>query len=1107
MAEHTNILKSVVVWLHDIIDVAARHLQDAEAKKEVLLALGLDPAGAAAAPNLPAGSLASIKQYTQKSDDEIDIEAFLSVVDDIISVWNAIDDFVHLVTASDDPDVAAEFLDMLLQLYLMEAVRLRSTTKDGKAFYLVCKALNVFQELAAPSGGISNFIGNIGAFINRITRSLDAQDDEEAKLVSDSICVLLAGLSYALAFIRDNLKVVYGFDRSPDSTSAVADAISQRTLSASLAFKVEDLQANETKAAMLLTSALRPAAGFQVLLAGSGGFEAKFGDWKFSFELAGVPGVDLRAKMKVKYDGEEKPFVWGQPKGRHLSIGKLSFEVAASPADNDLDLKLNAKESAFVLVKGDSDGFIEYLMPEKPVYGSFDLGVGYSLNKSLYVDGGSGLTVYIPMHAAVGPLVLNALYLKLSGNQSKDGVLLETSVALTTKFLGFTASVERIGLVHDFALPAGRKNLGFVNYGIAFKPPNGVGLSLDTSLFKGGGFLYFDPDKGEYFGALELSFKELFALKAVGVINTKLPDGSSGFSLLIIITAEFPPIQLGLGFTLNGVGGLLGLNRTVRIDVLREGVRTNALASILFPQDVVGNMSRIISDIRQVFPPLNDRFLIAPMAKLGWGTPTILSLEIGVLLEIPVPRIAILGIVKALLPAEDVALLRLQVNFLGIIDFENKYISFDASLYDSRLLVYTLTGDMAFRLSWGDPPVFILSVGGFHPAFKEAPGDLQNMTRLTISLLSGENPRITVQSYFAVTSNTVQFGAKAELYAAAAGFNLYGFIGYDLLFQFDPFRFIAAFAAGLALRRRSTVIMGIRVSGELSGPKPWDAKGEASVSILFFDITIRFHETWGDRPDAIGAETEDLLQRLKTELDDNRNWKADVPDAHSLHVRAKIEGPTDKMVIHPFGILTFSERLVPLEITIDKFGTKAPKDERRFDIRPTDSGVGSEPVTEQFAPANFLAINDSEKLSRPSFERMKSGFRVTGSSTLVLPAMVSKSVDYELTYLRKRRGLRVFAGLYKYMNTLFRANLKAGAIASSTRSFTNKRVSVNAPDAVDLGRDGYAVASVSDLKPYHDVRMAGSYTEAAQMLDRLVKQQPSLKGKVQVVSEYELNRG
>ena len=48
---------------------------------------------------------------------------------------------------------------------------------------------------------------------------------------------------------------------------------------------------------------------------------------------------------------------------------------------------------------------------------------------------------------------------------------------------------------------------------------------------------------------MELSFKFL-SLKAIGLLNTKFPDGRPGFSLLIIIAAEFTPIQLGFGFTL-----------------------------------------------------------------------------------------------------------------------------------------------------------------------------------------------------------------------------------------------------------------------------------------------------------------------------------------------------------------------------------------------------------------------------------------------------------------------------------------------------------------------------------------------------------------------------
>jgi hypothetical protein len=116
--------------------------------------------------------------------------------------------------------------------------------------------------------------------------------------------------------------------------------------------------------------------------------------------------------------------------------------------------------------------------------------------------------------------------------------------------------------------------------------------------------------------------------------------------MLIIITAEFTPaFQLGYGFTLNAVGGLLGLNRTMLLDVLRESVRTGAVTSIMFPQNVIANATRIISDLKAIFPPADGVFLIGPMGKIGWGTPTLISLSLGLIIEIP-GNIAILGILK-----------------------------------------------------------------------------------------------------------------------------------------------------------------------------------------------------------------------------------------------------------------------------------------------------------------------------------------------------------------------------------------------------------------------------------------------------------------------------
>src|SRR5262249_22751007 len=157
--------------------------------------------------------------------------------------------------------------------------------------------------------------------------------------------------------------------------------------------------------------------------------------------------------------------------------------------------------------------------------------------------------------------------------------------------------------------------------------PSGVGLSINAGLVAGGGFLSFDPVRGEYAGALELEFADFLAVKAIGLISTRMPDGSPGFSLLVVLTAEFgsTSLQLGEGFTLLAVGGILGLNRSMNLQALVEGVRTGAIESVMFPKDVVANAPRILSDLRAFFPAEEGKFLIGPMAKIGWGTPTLIS--------------------------------------------------------------------------------------------------------------------------------------------------------------------------------------------------------------------------------------------------------------------------------------------------------------------------------------------------------------------------------------------------------------------------------------------------------------------------------------------------
>ena len=678
----------------------------------------------------------------------------------------------------------------------------------------------------------------------------------------------------------------------------------------------------------------------------------------------------------------------GSANGSRLRAGSIGFELGArvdSAGHNELYIETAWNNAGLIIKAGadEADSFLASLLPGDGIHADLNFTLGLSSNRGVYFSGSGGLEISLPTHIELGPIEIQSISLSVRSASDPVPAIPVTLGATIKGELGpLTAVVQNIGLTANFTFPHDNTgNLGPLNLDLAFKPPNGVGLSLDAGVVKGGGFLSFDNARGEYVGALELTFQDIIALKAIGIINTKMSDGSRGFALLILVTAEFVPIQLGFGFTLVGVGGLLAMNRRLDTEALRVGVRTGALNSILFPQDIIANIARIISDIKNIFPLAADHFVIGPMGKLGWGTPTLLSLEIGVIIDLPTPAIVIAGVLRASLPAEDLPILNLQVNFAGGIDFQKGLIWFDASLYDSHLLIYTLTGDMALRIGWGDQAIFILTVGGFHPAFNEIPPDLRGLRRLAISLLSGDNPRLSCQTYFAITSNTVQSGSRVELYAEGCGLNIYGFLGYDLLVQFNPFHFIADLEAGLALRDGTDELMGIHVHGELSGPNPFRARGEASIDLWLFSISIDFDVTWGDDAAAqIEAEVE-VLPLVEAALKDDRNWLATLPaNTHQNVTLKKLQLPPEQIVLNPFAVLSVSQKVVPLGLEINKFGNQKPKGTTRFELTFADGA--SEEVREEFAIANFQHLNDSEKLSSKSFDKMRSGLRFSVGDSL-----------------------------------------------------------------------------------------------------------------------------
>jgi hypothetical protein len=799
----------------------------------------------------------------------------------------------------------------------------------------------------------------------------------------------------------------------------------------------------------------------------------------------------------------------GSPGGTRLQAGGATAGLHLDLVGTEMEFHaaLDVQGLTAILALGDQDGFLASLLGGKDLQVPMPLGIQWSSKSGLTFHGSAGFDVTVAPHLSLGPIVIDELRVALIGRveQGQAPELQASASASLSGALGPVAfSVQGVGVKLGLVMADG--NAGPFDLDAGFLPPTGLGIVVSAGPITGGGFLSFDAANGRYAGAVQLQVYSV-ALSAVGVLETRMPDGSPGYSFVILVAGQFPPIQLGYGFTLNGAGGLCGIHRTVAVEALRAGVKNHSLDHILFPQDAVRDAPKIISDLRTVFPAAQGRFVFGPMAIIGWGTPTLVEIELGILIELPEPiRIVLLGQVHVTIPRKDLAVVLLQIDVLGILDFGQKLLSVDGVLYDSRVAAFSITGGMACRLSWGEPPSFALSFGGLNPAFQPPPA-FPTLDRMAIALGSSDNPRISLQAYFAITSNTLQFGARAELYAAAHGFNVYGWLGFDALITRSPISLTAGLSGGVALRRGTSVLAGVHLEATLTGPRPWRAQGRACLSLLFFDICVPFDHTFGDEGQADVPAT-DPWPLLQAAIQDARNWTSEAPEgvvaAVSLRALAAAGGPA---LLDPAGAVTLRQGVLPLNRPLTRFGDVTPVGPDRYAVDAVRLGGDPLPawsvVRDYFAPAQFAQMSDDEKLSRPSFELMDAGVRL-GAAAAACDAPVGTELRYETIIVDTPwdshggppypiRG--VVLGILSGMN--------AAAFSDPARTGLGSFVTPGTVSGIQLDDQAFVVAGVDDHGPRLEIAAPGPAGAVALALKSHLAEHPEERDRLQVVPLHE----
>ena len=287
---------------------------------------------------------------------------------------------------------------------------------------------------------------------------------------------------------------------------------------------------------------------------------------------------------------------------------------------------------------------------------------------------------------------------------------------------------------------------------------------------------------------------------------------------------------------------------------------------------------------------------------------------------------------------------------------------------DSHALgIFEIYGDAALRFSWGTPAYLVATVGGFYPGFNPEPARIPALRRVGMSM---DNPvaiiDIRAEGYFAITSNSIQFGGRLEV-----GINLvieaHGFIQVDAIVQFRPFHFEAKISAGFGVSVAGFDFASVTLSGSICGPGPVVIHGSLSIDVFLFSISWDQTFTLGSGPSDALPTPPRLLAAIAEELAKPENVHSGSIGDPEVVLNPR---PADSSyaAVPPTGTLRVEQRRAPLGLLVE-----------RIDGRPLDGEQGvavttpGADVTMRFSPGSYVTLTDAEAVNRPPFEELPAG--------------------------------------------------------------------------------------------------------------------------------------
>ncbi len=850
---------------------------------------------------------------------------------------------------------------------------------------------------------------------------------------------------------------------------AAGDAVADTTVIIPLASDGADALAGVARPdpSMLTLSLLAPQAASPAALVGSvqGGLDVSLdvGDWSVTLSASGTAqafavdssgGVtllpnapatdDIAATLSVTNNGtpDTPVLLLGSATGTRLEVSAVSFTASTaigSGAPASLSLELDLTGAQLVIDLSDGDGLLSFVngLVGGPVQVSFDLGFGWSRSGGVFLragasanaNGAQNLTATLPTSFDLGPVHIPSVNLGLSLPGGGLGTWAGPDLQFSLGPVGLT--VFGFGLEFDVG-PAtgGTGNLGPLSLSVRLRPPTGASIGISAPAVSGAGLLN-SPSPDNYMGAVALQVGDL-SISGVGLLSTRTPTGQQEFSLVVLASVGIPMVEIGFGFSLVGLGALVGVNRTINVPALQALGRSGGLSSVLFPVDLVHTAPQVASTLSSLFPSADGQFVVGPAAHVTWGTGGIVDIELGIWIELPSPlRVALVGVLSMTLPEADAPIADLTLDLVGVLDLSAKTMAIDASLRGSSLAGFPLTGSAALRAGWGANPEFVIAIGGFYPSFVP-PSGFPVLQRISLVIGDGD-PQLTCAAYLALTSNTIQFGTAASLYASAGPAVISASLSFDALIQLKPFALTVDLQISVSVSLEGWSALSITLALHLTGPSPWHITGKASISVLFFSISIPINITVGPSSTPALPQTVDLDGNLLHALEDPHAWSFGPPPGGALVVvRDGQTSDATGAAAHPLGTITFQQSAVPFGQHLDRYGPDVLDAPCQYSFGATTVGgaaVTPTSVQAPFAPAQFETLTDSEKLTAPGFTPMVAG-AVLAPSGLGLPT----EADGQLSCAVESQAFDCVVYGVASMPASSAAQASAGAGPASSRS-------------------------------------------------------------------------